>query len=329
MKKVNVNYNEIVFSKEWEKYRGKDYFEYRKAWGEFPEKRIVSDFPLHLDIETTDLCNLKCPMCSRTIMDEAGNQSKKNRFISKEEYIKIIDEGVKYGLKSIKLQYLGEPLLDPNIIFFVKYAKEKGIVDVLLNTNATLLTKELALDLLEAGIDKIFISIDAINPKLYEQQRVGATLGKVIDNTYELVKLRNEKFPKTHIRVSMVMYDDEIWKRQFEGLKIMWENLVDAVGYGVFNDRKFKSEHEKVDGFVCEQLFQRMFLRCNGNVTVCCVDDREEYIVGNWRKDSLYDIWHNKKYKYIRERHINNKYDEIPMCKKCRMPLIYKEENGL
>jgi radical SAM protein with 4Fe4S-binding SPASM domain len=261
-------------------------------------------------------------------MENKGNK-KKNRFISKEEYIKIIDEGAKYGLKSIKLQYLGEPLLDTNMPFYIKYAKEKGIIDVSLNTNGTLLTKELAQQLLEDGIDKIFISIDAINPKLYEQQRVGASLGKVIDNVYELVKLRNAKYPKTHIRVSMVMYDDEIWKRQFEGLKIMWEGLVDAVGYGIFNDRKNKIEHEKVNGFVCEQLFQRMFLRCDGNVTVCCVDDKEEYVVGNWRKESLYDIWHNEKYNYIRDKHINNKYDEIPMCKKCPIPIIYKKENGL
>jgi len=325
-KKVNVGYNEVVFSKEWEKYRDKNYFEYRKAWEELPAKRVVSDFPLHLDIETTDLCNLKCPMCSRTIMDK-DNNIKKSRFIKKEEYIKIIDEGVKHGLKSIKLQYLGEPLTDPNIPFYVKYAKEKGIVDVSLNTNATLLTKKLSLELLESGIDKIFMSIDAINPKLYEQQRVGATLGKVIDNVYELVKLRNGKFPKTHIRISMVMYDDEIWKKQFEGLKIMWENLVDAVGYGIFNDRKHKLEHKKVDGYVCEQLFQRMFLRCDGNVVVCCVDDKEEYIIGNWREESLHDLWHNEKYKYIRKKHINNEYDQIMLCKKCYLPIIYKKEN--
>ena len=36
-------------------------------WQEIPEKKITTNFPLHLDIETTNVCNLLCPMCPRTI----------------------------------------------------------------------------------------------------------------------------------------------------------------------------------------------------------------------------------------------------------------------
>ena len=54
---VNYNANEIIYSKKWESFRNEEYFEYRKNWSEYPKKRFVSDFPLHLDIETTDLCN--------------------------------------------------------------------------------------------------------------------------------------------------------------------------------------------------------------------------------------------------------------------------------
>jgi len=277
------------------KYRDKEYFEYRKNWADYPQKRIVSNAPLHLDIETTTACNLKCPMCARTILEKEGKISQ--CFITKEEYKKIIDEASEIGVKSIKLNYLGEPLVHKDIVFQVEYAKKKGIIDVMFNTNGVLLNKELSKKLLDAGIDKIFISLDAINPKLYEQQRVGAKLGKVIDNIYDLVKLRDKYFPKTMIRLSMVMYKDEIWQRQFEGMRIMWEGLVDAIGYGLFNKRgSEKEEFEKVDGFVCEQLFQRMLLKCNGNVTVCCVDEYDELCMGNWKKESLYEIWNSKKY---------------------------------
>lgn len=324
---VNINANEIVFSKNWETYRDEKYFDYRKKWSLYPKERIVSDFPLHLDIETTDLCNLKCPMCPRTILDEQNEELQKKKYISKEEYKNIIDQAVQYDIKSIKLQYLGEPLLHKEVVWQVEYAKQQGIIDVMFNTNATLLTKELSEQLLKAGLDKLFISFDAVSPKLYEQQRVGTTIGKVIDNIYNFIKLRNEISPKTHVRLSMVMYEDPIWKEQFDAMKVMWRDLVDALGYGIYIERDLNKqlEHDKVDGFCCEQLYQRMFLKCNGNVTVCCVDDKDEYIIGNWRNESLYDLWHNDKYTFIREKHKNNNYSDIAMCRKCYMPEIYKK----
>ncbi len=49
---------------------GKRFEEYRKKWFEYPQKRIVGEFPLHLDAESTYACNLKCAMCSRNFMTE-------------------------------------------------------------------------------------------------------------------------------------------------------------------------------------------------------------------------------------------------------------------
>ncbi len=322
---VNYTTNEVVYSNHWETYRDKDYFEYRRIWSQYPKEKFVSEFPIHLDIETTELCNLKCPMCPRTSLVQ-NNSEIKNKQISKDEYKQIIDQAVENGVKSIKLQYLGEPLLHPDIVWQVQYAKEKGIIDVMFGTNGTQLTKEVSRALLEAGLDKLTISFDAASPKLYEQQRVGTTIGKVIDNVYNFVKLRDEISPKTCIRIAMVMYDDPIWKAQYEAIKIMWKDIVDAVGYGIFveRDEHQQEAYEKVEGFCCEQLFQRMFLKSNGNVCVCCVDDKDEYVVGNWKEESLKDIWHNQKYKQIRDAHINNQYDKIDICTKCYVPEIYK-----
>ncbi len=325
---VNYNANEFVISKKWESFRTEEYKEYRANWAKYPKERYTSHFPLNLDIETTDLCNLKCPMCARTIKDaDKSEHEVKSRYIDKEAYMNIIDQAVEHGVKAVKLQYLGEPLLHKDVVFQVEYAKKKGVLDVMFNTNAVLLTPELSAQLLEAGLDKIFISFDAVNPKLYEQQRVGTTIGKVIDNIYEFIKIRDKFYPQTHIRLSMVVYDDPVWKQQFEAMKVMWGDLVDSLGYGVFNERHadLKHEYEKVEGFACEQLFQRMFLKCNGNVTVCCVDGDDEYIVGNWKEQKLIDIWHSPKYNEIRKLHAQGDYDKIAMCRKCFLPDLYKK----
>jgi radical SAM protein with 4Fe4S-binding SPASM domain len=319
---ANKTYKEEVYSIKWEENKPKEYFEYRDNWMKYPKNKFVPEFPLHLDIETTNVCNLKCPMCPRTILLDKKEFSSQG-YMSKEEYKNIIDQAVKYGVKSIKLNYLGEPLLHKDVVWQVEYAKQQGILDVMMNSNGDLLSKELSHELLEAKLDKMFISFDSIAPDIYETQRKGTSLGKVIDNLYYFVKLRNEKYPNTHIRVSMVMYDTPEFRAQFEGLKSMWKNLVDAVGYGFYNERDTNKmgEYPKVDGFYCEQLFQRMFLKYNGNVTVCCVDDKDEYIVGNWREQDLKELWHSPAYKNIRQKHLENNYNCIDMCAKCYLPV--------
>lgn len=318
---ANKTYKEITYNTKWEENRPKEYFEYRKNWQEYPLKKFVPDFPLHLDIETTNVCNLKCPMCPRTIMLDKKEFSSQG-YMTREEYKNIIDQAVKYGVKSIKLNYLGEPLLHKDVVWQVKYAKEQGVLDVMMNSNGSLLTPEIGEELLKAGLDKLFISFDSISPDIYETQRKGTNIGTVINNVYAFAKLRNKSYPNTHIRLSMVMYETPEYMAQFEGLQTMWKNLVDAVGYGFYIEHDANSqEFDKVEGFHCEQLFQRMFLKYNGNVTVCCFDEKDEITVGNWREEDLKDVWKNDKYKKMRETHISGNYCDVSLCRRCYLPV--------
>lgn len=318
---ANKTYKEITYNTTWEENRPQEYFEYRENWVKYPKEKIVSSFPLHIDIETTNVCNLKCPMCPRTIMLDK-KQFPSQGYMTDEEYKNIIDQAVSNGVKSIKLNYLGEPLLHPSVVWQVQYAKEQGIIDVMMNSNGDLLTKEMSKNLLDAGLDKLFISFDSISPDIYEVQRKGTNLGKVIDNVYNFTLLRNKEYPNTHIRLSMVMYKTAEYQAQFEGLQVMWKNLVDAVGYGFYVEHDDNSQtFPKVEGFYCEQLFQRMFLKYNGDVTVCCFDDRDEYVVGKWREEKLKDIWHSKAYQHIRDTHTKGNYCDINMCSKCYLPV--------
>lgn len=319
---ANETYNEVTYSDAWKQHRSAAYTDYRKQWDEVPRNKTALDFPIHLDIETTNVCNLKCPMCPRTVMIEKEEFSALGR-MTREQYASIIDQGAEHGAKSIKLNYLGEPLVHEDVVWQVAYAKEKGFIDVMMNSNATALTKKMGKALLDAGLDNLFVSFDAVSPNLFEQQRVGTSIGKVIDNVYNFIKLRNESYPQVQVRVSMVMYKDEKWLKQFEGLKTMWENLVDGVGYGFYTERDpdARGEYPEVPGFWCAQPYQRMFLKYNGNVTICCVDDKDEVIVGNWHREKLHDIWNGPAYREIRELHASGRYHEMALCRKCYFPM--------
>ncbi len=123
--KANANFHHIA---------GDDLFkrddsvfkEYRRQWKEWPEKFYAGDFPLFIDVEVTSVCNLKCPFCSTTYRDKFIDKG----FISFDIVKKIVDEGAINGLYGIKFNYRGEPLLHKDICKFVKYAKDKGLIDV-------------------------------------------------------------------------------------------------------------------------------------------------------------------------------------------------------
>src|SRR3972149_753422 len=70
------------------------------------------------------------------------------------------------------------------------YAKQKGLLDVYFNTNATMLTDKVIHKLIDAGLDRISISFEGTTKEVYEANRVGAKFEKVIANVRLLRDVR-------------------------------------------------------------------------------------------------------------------------------------------
>ena len=113
----------------------KQYLEYRNNWVNAINKKNKSN-PLSIDIELASICDLACPHCSREYIVTP------DKIMDFDLYKKIIDEISEMSVPSIKLNWRGEPLLHPNISKCIDYAKRKGILEVIINTNATMLTKK-------------------------------------------------------------------------------------------------------------------------------------------------------------------------------------------
>jgi len=129
------------------------------------EKLVLEKYPLHLDIAITNVCNLECTFCARTVRVEEGKW-RKSEHMSLDLFKKIIDEAVELGTYSINLNLLNEPLIHPKLIEMVRYAKEKGIIDVFFHSHGGLLTGDKAEKLLESGLDRLLISIDLFSKSL-------------------------------------------------------------------------------------------------------------------------------------------------------------------
>lgn len=129
-------------------------------------KRSIS----YLRISITDRCNLRCTYC----MPEDGiDWISHDRILSLEEITEVAKVGAKLGIKKIRLTG-GEPLVRKGIVELVKMLSAiKGIEDLAMTTNGILLPKY-ALDLKKAGLKRVNISLDSLNPEKFKKlTRVG------------------------------------------------------------------------------------------------------------------------------------------------------------
>lgn len=324
--KVNSNFHTIGGKSVLDK-NDPVFLEYRKKWKEWPENFFTGTFPLHLDIEASSACNLRCEFCEATI-SKIGTKSGYMEF---DTFKKIIDEGANCGLYAIKLNSgaRGEPLLNKNIAKMVAYAKEMGIIDVYMNTNAVLLTKEMSRKLIDAGIDRISVSFEGMDASVYERYRVGADFDKVHRNILDFVELRNSlklSIPKIRIQTVGV---PEVLQDLSTYIKY-WSNIVDEVALIDPKDYR-KLNKDLVSDWSCPYLWQRMMVTWDGTISICGFDYSNNYKLGNIKNASISAAWNGKEMEEIRKLHKEGMGHKVSICNGCpyRTTEILKKEQIL
>jgi len=274
---------------------------------------MVGSFPLHLDIEITGLCNLRCPFCATSyepITDKG--------FTSLDSFKRIIDEGAEHGLCAIKLNSGGrsEPLLNRSLPEMVEYAKRKGIMDVYFNTNATLLTRDVGRKLIKAGLDRFSISFEGTTAEVYEKYRVGASFKRVLKNIKEFMALRKE-MNATHplVRVQTVALPELV--PTLDEYARFWGNIVDEVASIDFKDYS-RLKHDLVYDWACPYLWQRMMIRWEGSISICQFDYSSTYNLGNINSGGkIRSAWEGRTMEQIRDLHKKGRSHEVKLCNGC------------
>lgn len=309
---------------ELEKLRAR-YRWYRAGWREIPDEAIRrnlgQDFvpimgapPLSVDIEVAAVCDLACSFCYRQYI------ATPDKIMSEALCYEIIDQAAELGVPSIKLNWRGEPLLHPRLADFVEYAKKKGILEVLINTNAVTLTPERSRALINAGLDALIFSFDGGTGETYEKMRVGRFRDNKFERVYENIvafaRIRSElgaTFPTT--RIQMIMIDEAYYEAgEFRNL---FDGIVDDIVVKAYSERggrfdeltledrnKARSYFDSQEGAAveidglefwkdtegevfyatgrlpCQQIYQRLMVSYDGSVHMCCYDWAAEHPVG-------------------------------------------------
>jgi len=278
--------------------------------------------PSYLQLEVTSKCNMKCRNCTRDTLSESGD-------LRLENFFHIIKQFPFLG--EVKLQGLGEPLLNSSLIDMASFLKKKG-TRTYIATNATIITKELASNLVRY-FDKIEISLDSPNRKTLTNIRGRDCMSKVMNG----IELLNSLNKKSDIAINFVMEKENINeindliilanKLRLDHINIIsLQNWVlpgashedkrgDLLHREIKSNTEIKSKLNKLKSYarsldiyldfsIPEQKEQSCFwykngvyISWNGYVTPCCIrPNYEEFNFGNVFEKNIKEIWNSPTY---------------------------------
>ncbi|MEM6512024.1 MAG: GTP 3',8-cyclase MoaA [Pseudomonadota bacterium] len=151
-----------------------------------PQSRPLVDAlarPLHdLRISLLDRCNFRCPYCMPAAEYHADYEFlTRGQRLSHDEIYKVAEVSASLGVSKLRLTG-GEPLLDKRLPDLVaRLARLPGIDDLALTTNAMLLAP-LATTLSDAGLQRVTVSLDSLDPEVFRRMSGGrGDLSAVLD----------------------------------------------------------------------------------------------------------------------------------------------------
>jgi len=277
------------------------------------------EFPMMCVLSFTYVCNAKCPNCPYT-NSEIRSDYKDRPFMAEDTFKIIADQCGKYGAW-VRISGGGEPMLHPQAVELVEYAKKVG-AKVGLITNGSRFDEENSSRLLAADVDMIEFSADAADAVTYGRVRRGLKWETLVTNVQRMMQLRNDLKSKTKIIASGVNQEGV----DIDAVSRFWEQIVDNfqkrkyLTWGINDPSKsadpapYLPPEERVP---CPFIFERLNIDSRGKIMVCGFDIAAVTDMGNVHEKSIKEIWHSDSFEYYREKHLAGKGDDIELCRNC------------
>lgn len=265
-------------------------------------------------IEITNICNLKCPMCPRT-----HGMKRKLEYMDLSLFKKIIDKVCKFNPRNgnirLQLHHFGESLLHPQLKEILLYCKSKNVA-TMISSNGTVLTKEKR-EAIIGNLDRIWISFDSIDKETYEKMRKGANFEDTIEKVVKLIEEKGNRIPL--VEMSTLLHEnkedyEKFWREK--GVKkFIWKNYHNWRGEEKI--KNFTNIKLKIPNGACGYLFSCFSVLVDGSVVPCCMDYNGDMIMGNLKDQSIEEIFTGDKYTFMRFNHLSGYKKYLYLCSEC------------
>jgi MoaA/NifB/PqqE/SkfB family radical SAM enzyme len=272
--------------------------------------RDEAPLPEIVQIESTNICNAKCVFCPRDDME------RRQGIMEMALYRRLVDECAELGIEHLRMHNYGEPFVDRSLVEEVRYAKQRGIPQVGMISNGSLITEQAARGMIEAGLDAINISVDASGKEVFETTRVGLKYDKVIANIERLLRLRTEagsKRPK--LILSFVRQGNSEDEHAFIE---HWRKRADKIHVTDLHNWAGTLNQESDVRYPCYRPWLTFTALWDGRVALCCADFDGTTILGDLRTSTIREIWNSDAYRAVRRAHLESGGPDV--CRSCDLP---------
>ncbi len=280
-------------------------------------------YPMMLVLSFVYPCNARCPHCPYS--NSAIRQSYRDAPFMPEVLFKAIAGESGPHAAYLRISGGGEPLLHPQAVALLGYAKEVGC-KVGLITNGSRLDEATGRALLAAGLDMIEVSVDAADAETYARVRPGLdweTLGR---NVRRVLERRDATGSPSRIVVSGVAQKGV----DIAEVERHWKT---RVGVDYFIRRKFLTwgDNTTLDASCsadatpyidtraapCPFPFERLNIDSRGNVMLCGFDIAGRTHMGRVPDQSIAEIWRGEAFSRYRDQHLAGNGMQMPLCRDC------------
>lgn len=272
------------------------------------------DFPDHVYVELTNLCNARCTICATPAMQRP------RKFMSRDLFAKLASECGRRKAKKLLPFLHGESLLVPGVLDYFREARRLAPqTHINLTTNGSRLTEEISESILREGlVDSIIVSIDGGDRETFENIRLGLSYQEIRDNVLRFLQLRRElRLSTPTVSIAMVTVDEN--KHSRRQLQEAWKEADDVRFSVYFNwggrlDNRPRNGH-KVN--FCERLYHYVTILVDGRVALCCFDSEGEYVLGDVNDRSIYEVWHSAEFRERRGQLYARDFQQLKICGGC------------
>lgn len=305
-------------------------------------EKLPLDTPMGVHICPSTYCNFKCHYCKHsldTMSDYAVGQTGwlKRQFMDMELYNKIIDQLKQFPhkVKLLNFAWLGEPLLHPNIIDMVRIAKEADVADtVSIVTNASMLNKKMSDGLIDAGLDRLRISLQGLNADDYwDVAKYKIDYEEYLNNIKYFYE--HKRSTDLYIKIIDAMLKTADDEARFRGL---FEDICDYINiehlvpiHQELDITDMKKEFDVgyfgnsiVENKICTYCFYMLVISPDGEIMPCTNADyiQEDGTIrimglGNIMNETITEYWNGDRLRNLRKSMIYGERAGNPICKAC------------
>jgi MoaA/NifB/PqqE/SkfB family radical SAM enzyme len=294
------------------------------------EELIPLSAPFQLLFDSTNLCNFACEFCptgDRALLKTVNRPSGLMDFSL---FRRMID-GIKNfdrKLKRIDIGKDGEPLLNPHIVDMVRYIKDADVADLCsIATNAARLSEAMADALVDAGLDLLKISVEAVSNEGYRKiTKRNYDYAALLDRARYLYGHRNQLKVYSKI-INYGLTEAEIEKFYTDFNPISDYITVDYVsGWSVTSAKDFRlgtrfEQYLDLPSMnvkdVCPFPFYTLAVNFDGTVSICCVDWSLSTLVGDLKTETLPEVWNGERLFEFRCMQLRRNGYSNKACREC------------